>query len=412
MKMVVMEVRGGTAVALREDGAFVRISGRGRQVGQTIRLSPVSGAVLRFPRAAAACLAAVILLGGGALALRAPYSYVTMDVNPSVKYTLNVFDRVLDVAAVNEDASAVVGELEKENLSYRPLDDVIEMTIDRCREDGYLYEDGKDYVVLSVSSVSGGRTERLSEELKSASFGGGLISAEVVPTTVGRMKEAAQRRTTPGKLELIGRMQEKTGDTAPAESWVNASVRDIILAAGAPGNGQASGKEKTAASEPSAGPELQTDGQAAGQADERSGSGRNSTGSARDTRGGGRSDIPAVRPSQPVTGGTGNAQAAQNQPGTPRAGTASDSAASSENGKEKTKSSASPRFGENGGTGTENGGTGTKDDATGDGPPYSPGLQPSDGTGEPQPPPSSDGTGEKQETGKAGESAGGEKTAE
>lgn len=229
MKMVIVESEKKSAVVLRDDGQFIKIPQRGYRVGQTLEVLPAPKSIRQLPRAAVAAVLALILLSGsGALAVRLPYSYVTMDINPSVKYTLNVFDRVLAISAVNTDAEAVVQALSQEDTAYEKLDDVIEMTIAQCRTDGYLYKDAEDVVVLSVMSISNSKTDTLAKALGSHSYGDGLISAEVVSSTIDALKNAEQQGTTPGKLAIISKMQEKTGNNGPAADWINAPVRDII----------------------------------------------------------------------------------------------------------------------------------------------------------------------------------------
>ena len=59
---------------------------------------------------------------GGFAGYRAPAGVVSLDVNPSIEYTINCFDRVLDITAVNEDAQAIVGQLDENALLFRPVD--------------------------------------------------------------------------------------------------------------------------------------------------------------------------------------------------------------------------------------------------------------------------------------------------
>jgi hypothetical protein len=229
MKMLIVDIRGGVAVALRDDGTFVKVPQRGNRIGQTIRENDRRTAARRFPRFIAACIAFTLLLGAaGAAAVELPYSYVTMDVNPSVQYTLNVFDRVISVEAVNDDAREIVETLNAEPVQLLRLADAIEKTIDQCRDSGYLYRDAEDYIVLSVAARSAGKTNNLSDALSGAEYGNGLISAEVVPTTITDMKQAGLQGTTPGKLRIIRRMQESTGDILDVEEWIDVPVREIL----------------------------------------------------------------------------------------------------------------------------------------------------------------------------------------
>lgn len=230
MKMVIVECNKKSAVALRDDGTFVKVTSGGYRIGQTLESMPATKRIGSFPHMAIAAAVTVLMLSGAAFAAWEPYSYVTMDVNPSVKYALNVFDRVLSVTAVNEDAKSIVSALNQEDTNFCGLENIIEMTIEQCRTDGYLYQDDEDYVVFSVMSRSDRRTHALSENLNDQKFGNGLISAEVVPSTMKELKEAERQGTTPGKLALIRRMQKKTGDRKPLNTWINTSVREILHA--------------------------------------------------------------------------------------------------------------------------------------------------------------------------------------
>ena len=78
MKMVITEISGNAAVGLREDGSFVRLCQRGYAVGQTVEIRRNASVI----RLAAACAAAFVLLSTAAAAVRLPYSYVTLDINP------------------------------------------------------------------------------------------------------------------------------------------------------------------------------------------------------------------------------------------------------------------------------------------------------------------------------------------
>lgn len=238
MKMVIVDIRGNTAVALQEDGRFIKLHCVQYRIGQTIDNDSAPKNVHRFPRMAVACFVAVLILTQAALAVCVPYSYVTLDVNPSIQYTLNVFDRVLSVSAVNEDAANTVMFLKENGISLSEIDDVIQETVVQLRTEGYLSQNEQDYLVLSVASESDNRTKKLSDQLECYSETDNLISAEVVSTTIREIKEAQQEGTTPGKLALINEMQKKTGDTKSAQAWIDRPVREIMLAMS--GNGATS----------------------------------------------------------------------------------------------------------------------------------------------------------------------------
>jgi hypothetical protein len=233
MKMVIVQNEKRIAVALRDDGTFVKIPQQGYQIGQTLTSMPPRKSIPRLSRAAVAAAIIIVFGATSAFAARMPYSYVMMDVNPSLKYTLNIFDHVLSIDAVNEDADSIVEALNQENINYSKLDDAIDMTIEQCQQKGYLYKNTKDYVVLSVMSVSNGKTDTLAKSLEQCNFGDGFISAEIVSSTIDEMKEDEQQGTTPGKMQIISKMQKRTGDNKSSEDWIHEPIRNIMEASDA-----------------------------------------------------------------------------------------------------------------------------------------------------------------------------------
>ena len=122
MKAVIVGVQGRYAAALSEDGRITRIRNQGYSLGQQIdqkalrEISPLKKAA---GWAAAAAAAIAVCVGGGAYLYYSPYAYVSLDVNPSVEYVLNRFDRVIGVYAINDDASRI---LEGVQLTNKPIE--------------------------------------------------------------------------------------------------------------------------------------------------------------------------------------------------------------------------------------------------------------------------------------------------
>lgn len=101
-------------------------------------------------RYAAVCCAmlAVILCGfGGYRFYSAPVSYISVDVNPSVELGLNRLDRVVTVAAYNEDGATVLQNL---SLKHKTYTQAIELLLADATFAGYLTEDA----ALSFTVVS------------------------------------------------------------------------------------------------------------------------------------------------------------------------------------------------------------------------------------------------------------------
>ena len=107
MKAIVLETEGREAAVLLRDGT-VRVARGIYEVGQTFDY--VAAPAHRQWIAAAAVFVAMLGLGTGWLADRNLVSYadVSLDVNPSIVYSVNKLGKVLSVAAVNADAEAIV----------------------------------------------------------------------------------------------------------------------------------------------------------------------------------------------------------------------------------------------------------------------------------------------------------------
>lgn len=167
MKAVVLETRNGETAVLVNDGT-VRIVRGVYNVGEIIdyRLRP------RFVQWIAAA-AAMLILVGGSTAMWIDRNYVTyaevsLDVNPSIIYSLNKRDRVLDVRAVNDDAESIVKALEQEGVRFTPLSEAVEKTMSILDNQGYMDESTDDYVLINVSADNEGRQKRLSDEVETA----------------------------------------------------------------------------------------------------------------------------------------------------------------------------------------------------------------------------------------------------
>ena len=167
MKAVVLETRDGEAAVLVNDGT-VRVVRGVYTVGDIIdyRLRP------RFARWIAAAAAMVVLVGGNAAMWidrnYVTYAEVSLDVNPSIVYSLNKRDRVLDVRAVNDDAESIVTALEQEGVRFTPLSEAVEKTMGILDNQGYMDESTDDYVLINVSADDEDRQARLSGEVETA----------------------------------------------------------------------------------------------------------------------------------------------------------------------------------------------------------------------------------------------------
>ncbi|MCI8297840.1 MAG: hypothetical protein HFG22_18585 [Lachnospiraceae bacterium] len=136
-------------------GRWERLWARAADLGRTSR---------RWGAAAAACICLVVTGGGY-------YHYnhlqvascVEIDVNPSLRLSLNRMEKVLQVQALNEDGARLI---EGSSLKGQPVGPAVGQVVDALVEQGYLGQDGQEHAILvSVSGKDMGKAEQLKAEV-------------------------------------------------------------------------------------------------------------------------------------------------------------------------------------------------------------------------------------------------------
>ena len=185
MKGIITEIQGRKAALLKENGELVQVSNRGYRVGQEVRRS---GA----PALASAAAAAVLLFGGGGAAYALPYTHVTLDMNPSVEYTLNIFDRVIAAEGLDEDGESLLAGLDFRNLT---IDEAAEALVEELDEDGYFQDEAEDELLIAVESQGEARqlqvATRLQEKLELKTQNMGLEMAIMAVTMNQEQRQEA-----------------------------------------------------------------------------------------------------------------------------------------------------------------------------------------------------------------------------
>jgi len=271
MKSVVLEIKNGFAAVLSDDGRVTKVKNNDYMIGQVIEMKLPEISKMSTMKKWAVCAAsiAVLSLGGGVgvWAYTTPYSYVSLDVNPSIEYTVNRFDIVIGVTAVNDDGESILDQIDLNKLNNSNIKDAIEQTIGQISDDGYF--DGSTStpitavtgsaitlngntdttvhldisldggIVITTSSEDSKRSEKLAENLQET-VEDTLIKnddnedVEVEVTTVGldRVKQARELGVTPGKLNLVEKLQASAEDPSSInlEEWLNKPVKDIMNA--------------------------------------------------------------------------------------------------------------------------------------------------------------------------------------
>ncbi|MEG1790303.1 MAG: hypothetical protein RR230_06570 [Oscillospiraceae bacterium] len=236
MKAIIVEIKGSFAAALSDDGEVSRLKNENYVLGQVIELQKL-GSTRKKPLARLAALAACLLLvcgiGGGAYAYKTPVGYVSLDVNPSVEYTLNMFDRVLAAEAVNEDGEKLLREIDLKTLNNKTIDDAITLTLAEIAREGYFSDGGG--IVISASGKKTENSEKLAAHLKAlvsarCSENNDTVSVEALSVSREQLSEAKALGVTPGKLLLVQKLIAQHPDDGDftAEEWLKKPVGEIM----------------------------------------------------------------------------------------------------------------------------------------------------------------------------------------
>ena len=212
MKGLVTESKEGYCSILREDGIFVRIKGS-YEVGAEIEMSVAStGSVVPFSKrrfktavaAAAAALAVLVGVGGTKVYKdNAVSSYVTIDVKPSIEYSLNHDNLVLRAVALSADAAPITDELNQNNIKGKTLENAIKQTIEIMKDKGYI-EDGSEEILISVTSKDEKTAASLKETAETAAKASTGEGASVIAITASEAERenASKEGKSAARVEL------------------------------------------------------------------------------------------------------------------------------------------------------------------------------------------------------------------
>ena len=229
MKAVVVETKKEYAIALSERGTFIRVNNDGiMQVGHEVdvpgRICNKMARIISI----AAMLVLVIGLGCGAYLYNIPYSYVDIDINPSMELTVNIFDRIIGAEGFNVEGSEIVSSLQ---LVNRSLEDGVGMVVSEARVREYIRENYSDVVLFTVVSRNEQKAEILSSRLLESAApeiaDDETSSLMVQKVEMEKYEKSKDNNISPGKKMIIEKVIENNPEVEP-EALENAPIGEII----------------------------------------------------------------------------------------------------------------------------------------------------------------------------------------
>ena len=159
---------------------------------------------------------------------------VTIDINPSIEFTINRFDKVIAVKAYNESGEEFLSGL---NVNYCTTEEAISRIISHAEQKGYLSENTTNALLYSVSSIAD-CTYKYESKLKNAflsafsKIGAKGIFHSVEPSAQDE-QEASKLGISPAKLAFIRELYAKrtNKDCSPSEvpkEYLDDTVTEIV----------------------------------------------------------------------------------------------------------------------------------------------------------------------------------------
>mgnify|MGYP002752808731 CR=1 FL=1 len=263
MKAVVLEIKENWAAVLCEDGVVRKIKKGKLSVGDSLDISPESrGKILSlgsFRRYIAGSAAALLLLTAGASGVYSyntvwACSYVSLDINPSIEYTLNRQNYVIKVKGLNEEGQGIVDELMKTSLRHVTLEEALEQTKLILSQKKYLNSDAGEYVLINVSASNDRRMNILQKEALSAfstEQTQGKLNLVLTGSTLKEHKTASSLGISIGtyqQIQYIKAKSQKDGNESSTDAktfaiqpadivkYKNYTVSELLESSGQTGN--------------------------------------------------------------------------------------------------------------------------------------------------------------------------------
>ena len=191
---------------------------------------------------AAACLAVMLLCGGGVFyqQAHAVASVVSLDVNPSIELKVNRSEKVLVCAPLNEDAKAILADMSNgTDLKGAKLDVAVNAIVGSLVRNGYL-DSISSAIMISVEDKDAARAEKLQRELTSAVDGvlqtseaKAAVLTQTLTQDAAREQQARENNISTGKAALVNRVLaiNPRKDGLPAMPIGTDKAMDIAAAA-------------------------------------------------------------------------------------------------------------------------------------------------------------------------------------
>ena len=183
--------------------------------GTVIPMTTKKTANRKWTTLVAACLAVMLLCGGGVFyqQAHAVASVVSLDVNPSIELKVSRNEKVLVCTPLNEDAKAILADMgDGADLKGAKLDVAVNAIVGSLVRNGYL-NSISSAIMISVEDNDTARAEKLQRELTSTVDGvlqtseaKASVLTQTLTQDAGLEQQARENSISTGKAALVNRV--------------------------------------------------------------------------------------------------------------------------------------------------------------------------------------------------------------
>ena len=212
--------------------------------GTVINMTTRKPSRKRWPALVAACLAVMLLGGGGVFyqQANAVASVVSLDVNPSIELKVSRSEKVLLCAPLNDDAKTILADMgDGADLKGAKLDVAVNAIVGSLVRNGYL-SSISSAIMISVEDKNTARAEKLQRELTDAVDGvlqtsdaKASVLTQTLTQDAAREQQARENSISTGKAALVNRILA-INPTLQFDALAKLSVEELkdLAEAGAP----------------------------------------------------------------------------------------------------------------------------------------------------------------------------------
>lgn len=210
MNGVIVSVKGRYAVLLNKNGEFVKVKNRNYSVGDKVKIPQYKGQII-------AVAASFIVVCGGISSYFVPAKYMSVDINPSVMMTINIYNRVINTKPLNDDAQVLLSETDVNGMS---VSDSMDELIKKSEEIGYLNEHNKDVIVEVVDGIG---------KIKLSDRNYGDVEVIIENADKADLKNAKEMGVSIAKAKAIAEYTKQNGGSIEenADKLEHQSVKEI-----------------------------------------------------------------------------------------------------------------------------------------------------------------------------------------